>query len=184
MPASSYEHQTARGTVLIRPSSAADAMAFRALRLEGLLHHPAAFGSDYAQSLALPDSYWQQRTADGAGTSDGVLYLAEANGQLLGSAAVARESSPRTQHSGLLVGVYLRAEWRGLGVADALIAACMAWATAWHMRFLKLGVLTENIAAIRCYVRCGFSVYGLEPEAIAWNGRFYDELLMIRRLEA
>ncbi|HEU4324492.1 MAG TPA: GNAT family protein [Roseiflexaceae bacterium] len=182
-PAPSYEHQTARGAVLIRPTREGDAAAFRALRLEGLLRHPPVFGSDHDQSAALPDSHWRQRVADGAGGPSGVLYVAEAGGQLIGSSAVAREASPKLHHNGLLVGVYLRDEWRGLRLADALVEACIAWAAGQGMRALRLSVLTENITAIRCYVRCGFAVYGVDPEAIAWGGRYYDELLMIRRLE-
>ncbi len=182
-PAPSYERQTERGAVLLRPSHEEDAAAYRALRLEGLLRHPPAFGSDHDQSAALPEAHWRQRVADGAGGPSGVLYLAEAGGQLIGSAAVACESSPKLRHGGLLVGVYLRDEWRGLRLADALVEACVAWAAAQGMRALRLNVLTENTPAIRCYVRCGFAVYGVDPEVIAWGGRYYDELMMIRRLE-
>ncbi|GAB4195370.1 MAG: hypothetical protein OHK0022_12040 [Roseiflexaceae bacterium] len=181
-PAASYEHQTTRGPVLIRPSRESDAAAYRALRLEGLQRHPLAFGSDYEQSLALPEAHWQQRVADGAGGPSGVMYLAEADGELIGSVAVLRDTSPKTCHSGLVVGVYLREAWRGLHLADALIEACTAWALTWDMRVLRLSVLVQNTAAIHCYLRCGFSVYGVEPESIAWEGRFYDELVMIKRL--
>jgi len=41
-------------------------------------------------------------------------------------------------------------------------------------------VLTVNTPAIRCYDRCGFSIFGVEPKAIFYNGVYYDEFLMSR----
>jgi RimJ/RimL family protein N-acetyltransferase len=40
------------------------------------------------------------------------------------------------------------------------------------------------VAAIRCYNRCGFTVYGVEPQAIRHDGVMYDELLMARQAAA
>lgn len=50
------------------------------------------------------------------------------------------------------------------------------------MKLLKLGVTTINPAAIRCYSRCGFTVYGIEPKVIFANEAFYDELLMAKEI--
>ena len=50
------------------------------------------------------------------------------------------------------------------------------------LRQAKLAVATGNTPAIRCYIRHGFTVYGVDPEAIGYGGQFYDELLMVRRL--
>jgi RimJ/RimL family protein N-acetyltransferase len=43
-------------------------------------------------------------------------------------------------------------------------------------------VITPNTPAIRCYARCGFEVYGVEPQAIFYDNVFYDELLMAMKL--
>jgi RimJ/RimL family protein N-acetyltransferase len=48
------------------------------------------------------------------------------------------------------------------------------------MEVVKLAVVTTNTAAIRCYARLDFKVYGVEPQAICHQATFYDELLMIR----
>jgi hypothetical protein len=47
--------------------------------------------------------------------------------------------------------------------------------------FVKLAVVTTNTPAVRCYARCGFAVYGIEPQAICYDGVFYDELLMAKQ---
>jgi RimJ/RimL family protein N-acetyltransferase len=67
-----------------------------------------------------------------------------------------------------------------LQIAEGLIAGCIEWARSQGVKVVKLAVITTNAAAIRCYARCGFSVYGIEPQAICSAGASYDELLMAR----
>jgi RimJ/RimL family protein N-acetyltransferase len=50
------------------------------------------------------------------------------------------------------------------------------------MRLVKLAVVTTNASAIRCYIQCGFRVYGVEPQVIYYDGVYYDELLMSREV--
>jgi hypothetical protein len=47
----------------------------------------------------------------------------------------------------------------------------------------RLSAVTVNGDAIRCYVRAGFEAYGVEASAIRVGERYYDELLMVRRLD-
>jgi RimJ/RimL family protein N-acetyltransferase len=173
---------TSKGDVLIRPTRTDDAPAYRALRLEGLRAHPEAFGADYATSAARPIAYWQERMQSGAGGQQGITYVAFAAGELIGMAALVRNDLAKTRHAGSIFGVYARPDWRGTGVADALIEACVAYARELGLRLVRLGVVTTNASAIRLYQRCGFQVYGVEPEAIQHDGVYYDELLMAQRI--
>jgi RimJ/RimL family protein N-acetyltransferase len=174
--------QTSKGDVHIRPTRTDDAPAYRALRLDGLRAHPEAFGADYASSAARPIEYWQERMQSGAGGEQGITYVAEAAGALIGMSALVRNDLAKTRHAGSIFGVYTHADWRGSGVADALLEACVAWAGVLGLRLVRLGVVTSNASAIRLYARCGFQVYGVEPEALYVNGIYYDELLMARRI--
>jgi RimJ/RimL family protein N-acetyltransferase len=174
--------QTSKGEVQIRPTRIGDAPAYRVLRLEGLQAHPEAFGADYASSAARPIEYWQERMQSGAGGEQGITYVAEAAGELIGMTALVRNDLAKTRHAGSIFGVYTRADWRGSGVADALLEACVAWAGVLRLRLVRLGVVTSNASAIRLYARCRFQVYGVEPEALYVGGIYYDELLMARRL--
>jgi RimJ/RimL family protein N-acetyltransferase len=180
-PATS-ELQTPRGPVGIRPTRAEDAEAYRELRLEALRTHPEAFGEAHAASLARPPERWQQIVRDGAGGDLSILYVAEAGRALVGMTGIYRLEGAKMRHSANLWGVYVQPVWRGAGLADALIGACVGWARKLGLRLVKLSVVTSNAAAIRCYIRCGFSVYGVEPEAIYHDGVYYNELLMCRRL--
>lgn len=174
---------TPRGQVILRPTRVSDAEAYRSLRLAALQAHPEAFGADYESSAARPIAFWQDRMQTGAGGPHGVTYVAEAAGELIGMTSLVRNDLLKTRHSASIFGVYVQHSWRGTGVAEALLQACVAWARDLELRLVKLGVVTTNTSAIRLYSRCGFQVYGVEPEAIQHNDIYYDELLMLRRIE-
>ena len=173
---------TPRGPVTLRPTREQDAAAYRALRLAALEEHPEVFGMDYATSAAQPIEHWQERMRSGSGGEHGVTYVAEAAGALIGMTVLVRNDLAKTRHAGNIYGVYTHPSWRGAGVADALLAACVEYARELGLRLLKLGVVTTNASAIRLYLRHGFTVYGVEPEAIFANDVYYDELLMVRVL--
>ncbi len=67
-------------------------------------------------------------------------------------------------------------------IAEALLKRCLAWALTRGSVSAKLTVVTTNTPAIRCYIRCGFIIYGLEPQASFYNDTYYEKLLMAKRL--
>ena len=182
MSESSNSLATPRGAVTIRPATEADALAYRNLRLEALHDCPEAFSSDYETYVAKPLSFWADRLKLGGPEGAVKLYFAAHEGQLVGMCGLAYTNLPKTRHSAYIVSVYVRPGWRGLHIAEALIAACLDWGRAQGITVAKLGVAVTNVAAIQCYVRSGFQVYGIEPQAIYHNGVFYDELLMARSM--
>jgi RimJ/RimL family protein N-acetyltransferase len=168
---------TPHGTVTIRLATEEDTPAYRDLRLEALRSHPEAFSSDYVANLAKPMTFWTERLrSNGAVT----IYFAVHDHQLVGMCGIARENSPKVQHSATIVGMYIRPDWRGLHIGEALVTACVDWARTQGVKVVKLAVVTTNASAIRCYARCGFQVYGIEPQALYYDSVFYDELLMAR----
>ena len=169
---------TPRGAVTIRPAQEADVHAYRALRLEALRTHPEAFSADFAVNDGRPMTFWADRLRSLG--RDGMIYFAARNNDLVGMCGIYRGDSQKTQHSATIVGVYIQSEWRGLQIAEGLITECVEWARAHGVKIIKLGVAATNTAAIRCYVRCDFKVYGIEPQAICYDGVMYDELLMAR----
>lgn len=173
---------TPDGLVRIRPTRVEDAAAYRALRLDALRSHPEAFGADYTTNAERPFDYWQAMMQRGSGSESGVNFVAECDGALLGITVLAREEAPKVRHNANIYSVYVSAAGRGVGIADALINACLDWAKDADLHLVKLAVVATNVAAIRLYLRCGFTIYGVDPDAILWNGRYYDELMMVRRL--
>ena len=173
---------TVRGPVTIRPGVEEDAASYRELRLEALQNHPEVYSSDYAHALSQPMSFWVERLRAG-GTGDvAQMYFARHEQELVGMCGIYRVDAPRTRHSATVVSLYLRPAWRGLGIAEGLIKTCLDWARSHDVCIVKLAVITTNAPAIRVYERCGFQAYGTEPQAIYYDGVYYDELLMARSI--
>ncbi len=78
----------------------------------------------------------------------------------------------------MIWGVYVKPEWRGRHISESLVRSCLEWAREKGLAIVKLAVVTTNQPAIQCYERCGFTIYGTEPKAINYDGKYYDEYLM------
>jgi ribosomal protein S18 acetylase RimI-like enzyme len=170
---------TPRGTITVRRATSADAVALRDLRLQALQNHPEAFGSDYAREFNQPVSYWEERLSN---QPNSMIFIAATDVNLVGMIGIYHSELVKLQHNATIWGVYVCPEWRSLGIAGQLMASCIEWARARRLKLVKLAVVTTNVAAIRSYARCGFRVYGIDPQALQYEGVFYDELLMMREV--
>ncbi len=163
-------------TFEVRRLVASDAQAYRTLRIEGLTLSPSSFGSSLAEEAEMPASAWAERL-----DRSFVFGLSEA-GALVGIAGFYCEAMRNTRHRGHLVGVYLTPSARGRGGSDLLIAAVIAEARN-HVLQLHLVVTQSNRAARRLYERQGFVIYGEDPRGLKVDGVFYDDYLMVLRLD-
>jgi RimJ/RimL family protein N-acetyltransferase len=165
----------------IRHSTLADIDSYRALRLEALKNHPSAFGQDYDENLLRPREYWEKVLT--INSNEQALFFAEQNGQLVGMTGIFRSLSRKNLHSATIWGVYVTSAWRGRHISEALIHSCLDWAMAHGVSIVKLAVETNNLQAVNCYERCGFTTYGTEPKAIRHDGIYYDEYLMVLEID-
>lgn len=172
---------TPLGQVIIREAAPADAVPFRVLRLGALQDSPVAFSADYQRNLSQPPKHWEDMLTMQADES--TIFLAEHDGKLMAMTGIGRGGSPKTRHSAWVWGVYVKAEWRGLHIAEELIRACINWAKPRNVVIAKLGVATVNTSAIRCYERCGFEIYAKEPRALLYEGKYYDFYMMACSLD-
>jgi len=168
--------------ITVRPAQEDDATSLRKIRLEALADSPEMFAADHDRTAAESVERWAERIADGLRSQNSVICIAEAAERLIGMTGLGRGHWPITQHSAVIWGVYVTIQYSGLHIAEALIEECIAWGRAHGVSIVKLGVITNNAPAIRCYLRCGFSVYGVDPWSNFYNGIYFDELLMVKRI--
>ena len=169
--------ETSHGTINIRAGIPSDIIQYRDLRLSALQDSPTAFSADYQVNLSYPLSFWESRLNF---DEYGIIFFAEQAGNLIGMTVIRQRESPKTKHSADIFSVYVRPEWRGLHIAEALMDSCAQWAKAREVNILKLGVMASNTSAVRCYERCGFKIYGTEPRDVYYEGKYYDLHLMYR----
>jgi RimJ/RimL family protein N-acetyltransferase len=173
---------TSKGEVIFRLATPRDAAPLRELRLESLRLHPEAFAADVEQTAVEGPRVWAERIDGYHASRSGAIYIAVIGGSLVGMSGIGRGHWPKTRHFGTLWGVYVKSEWRGKHIGEALVNGCLDWAGGNGLSVVTLGVNNANIAAIRCYQCCGFTIYGVEPRSLCVNGIYHDELLMAKLL--
>jgi ribosomal protein S18 acetylase RimI-like enzyme len=149
--------------------------AFHALRVEGFARHPLLFRYSPGEEAVYSPAAVQARLAGE------FVVGAEVDGVLSGIGGFSRLTGEKLRHKGLLWGMYVRDEARGLGLGDRIVDAIVRHASE-HVELLQLTVMADNPRAIRLYERWGFEAYGTEPGAVKVGGRLLDELLMVKRL--
>lgn len=174
-------------TVSVRRIRADEWEQVRDLRLDAVRDPaaPVAFLSSYEEESARDDAFWQER-AEGSSAGDAVAqFVAESDGEWIGTLTVLRWAAGATDHHGRsvssprgdVVGVFLRPEQRGQGVVDELFDAAAQWARAIGDDRLVLDVHTDNLRAQAAYRRLGFVETGLQ-----FTGSIGPEIEMARQI--
>jgi ribosomal protein S18 acetylase RimI-like enzyme len=164
-------------TLNVRLLTGADLEALREIRLEALRLHPDAFSAELEVEEAMSREQWLSRMVT-AVTLGGFI-----KDKLSGIVIFGKPPSKKTQHTGELGAMYVRADARGTGLADALIEAVIDRAVK-EVEQLKLTVNAENGRAIKVYERHGFRAIGKYPNSLHVNGRSYEELIMFRSVSS
>jgi RimJ/RimL family protein N-acetyltransferase len=168
----------------IRPVRLADVEALRDLRIEALCRHPIAFTADVTEAQARSIDQWRELVAKSTGgdTPDVIMVADAGERGLAGMTGVFVPPHPKLAHAGIVWGVYVRENFRRRRLGERLVRAAIDWARTKGLATLRLSAVQGNGEARRCYERCGFVEYGIEPMTVKWEGKFYDETQMALRL--
>lgn len=156
----------------IRQLFDADWHPWKEIRLEALTNSPESFGSSYEEEVFMSDTDFQN------GLSKGYVLGAFVDDLLVSCAGFYTLNSLKTKHRGVLWGMYTRLEYRGKGIATALIQTLIQHARTCVTQ-LHLTCVVSNFVARAFYQKQGFRIYGTEPKALKINDTFYDEYLMV-----
>ncbi len=157
---------------IIKQLTAQDWKIWKELRLEALKNSPESFGSSYEEEVIWPDLDFQNSLIK----SD--IFGVFVDNSLVSCAGFYSLNSAKTKYRGVIWGIYTRPEYRGQGIASALIQTIISHAKS-HVTQLHLTCVTSNLGAIALYQKHGFKIYGTEPRALKIREAFFDEHLMI-----
>jgi RimJ/RimL family protein N-acetyltransferase len=160
----------------LRRLETSDAALYMDIRLEALQRNPEAFGSTFEWENAQPLSWFE------ASLGRAAIFGAFLDGTLAGMAGFAAQESSKRAHKALLWGMYVRAAARNTGLGKRLVAAVLDHARG-RVEMVQLTVVSENETARRLYGAMGFVEYGYEKRALKQDGRYYDEVLMVKFLD-
>ena len=161
----------------LRRLTAADAPAWRALRLEAFALHPREYRSTPAEEAAMDIAVLERVLAHNPafGLFDGET--------LIGTGVLSLETRAKLAHKGEIRGVYVRAGHRGGGAGARLMGALIEAAREAGVETVHLTVSDGNGPALRLYTRLGFSPWAFEPRALKLeDGTWVDEVAMARRV--
>ncbi|NML63519.1 GNAT family N-acetyltransferase [Massilia sp. RP-1-19] len=142
----------------IRPTTEEDWEVLREIRLASLADAPRAFGVTYATAAANSEAQWRDRAA---GRGPGRFVLAFVDGIAVGMAGAVVSSAAEFN----LIAMWVRPEYRGAGVACALVEAVTASAITRGYSRVVLDVSPANERAAAFYRKLGF-VFLPEWEAL------------------
>lgn len=142
--------------VRIRLGRSDDWERVRDIRLRSLEDTPDAFGSTHEREAAFGQLEWVAWIEGWEGATN-VMYLADANGALVGMTVGSREGSELDAH---LYAMWVEPAWRTRGVGSRLVREVLAWARSWGSRSVILGVTENNDEAARFYEHMGFADTG------------------------
>lgn len=165
----------------IRVLHESDAQLYQELRLSSLKVNPEAFGSTYEREVKFSLETVVERLKP---TNDKfVLGAFEVSGSLVGMVAFMRESSIKTAHKGNVYGMYVAPEMRGKGLGKSLILELIRKTKDCDgLEQINLTVVSNNDSAKKLYKSVRFEVYGVERNALKFNGQYFDEDLMVLKL--
>jgi RimJ/RimL family protein N-acetyltransferase len=162
-------------TIVIRPLRADEPALYREIRLEALRLHPDAFGASFEDEATRPLAFFEQRLTANA------IFGGFSGEPLLATAGFMPEAGVKRMHKGHLRGMYVRRAARGSGLARRLAEAVLEYAKD-RVELIQLSVVSSNTSARRLYASLGFEPFGIERRSLKVEGRYLDEVHMMKML--
>ena len=165
-------------TCIVRNGTEADAEAVLADFI--LTHGETDFLSSYPDEIKLTLEQEKEYLKQRAESAREAALVAEADGQIVGTAGIHRIGSAEKFMHRAGFGVSIEKAWWGLGIGRALTNACIACAKAAGYTQLELEVVAANTSALALYQSAGFVEYGRNPRGFRSRLAGMQEIISMR----
>ncbi len=153
-------------TASIRPATAGDAALLAELGARTFADTFAIDNKPEDMATYLATSFSEEQIQSELSDSRCTFLIAQIHNQPAGYALLRSGDAPKEishTNSIEIVRFYVSREWHGLGVADALMNACLSTAHQSGYEIMWLGVWERNVRAQAFYKRWNFSNVGTHP---------------------
>jgi putative acetyltransferase len=159
-------------SIAIAPIALRDAESYRAC-----LDVVAREGKYLAQLEALPIERIRTFVGESVAT-DAVQFVALDGERVVGWADIFPAWQPALAHCGSL-GMGVHPDYRGQGIGERLLSACIAKARAKGITRIELETRIDNSRAIGLYEKLGFAHEARRKNAMRFDGVYHDALQMV-----
>ncbi len=149
---------------------------YKALRLQGLLEFPEAFGALYEEEVDQPDSFWESRLTNNR------IFGTFNNETLVGIVHFSQVSQAKTKHRGFVRGMYVDKAWQNKKVGSKLLKHVIEYAKPLVTQ-LHLTCISTGTPAITFYVKHGFRMYATDPDSFFYRDYYYNSNLLMYEYE-
>lgn len=165
----------------IKALTGADAQQYQVLRLRSLREHPTAFGAAYEEEAPTPIEKVAERL--GSLTPENFILGAVIDGQLIGMVGFFQFARLKTNHKGMIWGMYVAPEARSKGLGRELLQEALRRVQPLpNLEEVALAVTVGNETARKLYLSVGFMPTHIEPRYIKVGSIHYDMEWMSLRL--
>ena len=170
--------------ITFRKLTAQDSARYREIRLESLKAHPESFGADYEKQKAMPKLMFQKALEQPC--DDRFVFGAFDKDRLIGITAFVPfvlEKKDELADTGSIIQVYVEPAYRGGKVGLNLMTHVVKEAFKQPtIQRIQLGVMLENLSAIRIYQQAGFIT--LDPEDTSFGAIESGGLKMVQHRQS
>ena len=155
-----------------------DSETYRSVRIESLEKFPSSFGASATEESKLSKLRFQ--TFIEQQLPDKFMIGAFDNQQLIGICGFIREEQKRSNHRGIVLQMYVKADYKGKNVGYSLLKTLAEQAFQLEgLEMLTLGLIANNKAALTVYEQIGFKEYGFMANFYKEYGIYDDHLFMV-----
>jgi ribosomal protein S18 acetylase RimI-like enzyme len=162
--------------MIIRALGAADAAAFKAIRVQATEEAQTSVYQTPAEESARPLEELQIQLTD----RHSRVFGAFEGEQLVGISGISRDPESKRRHTARIRLLYVSPAHRSRGIARQLLTSVVDYAASIPgIRQIKLSVTCNNASAQHLYAAFGFKTYATDPNVLRVDGQFIDEALML-----
>ena len=168
--------------IKIRELNTNDVQGFLELKKIGLSTDPYSFLADLEDdSLDYPKEV-EERIAK-ASIQNGDIILGAFADSLIGIVAVTRNRNKKRNHKADLHGMYIKPEYRGIGLGKELLNKVLAKAKKMAgIEEIELIVASHNESVVGLYEKVGFSKTYFETHALKIDNKYIDAYHMKKEM--
>ena len=167
------------GTPCVLRNAGADD-AEQVLRIFNLTHTQTEFLLTYPGESPMTVENERDFLAQSAASSNSIEICAVIGGEIVGTAGITPIGSQEKLRHRAEFGISIAKEFWGLGIGQALTAACIDCARKAGYAQLELDVVADNASALALYKKFGFVEYGRNPKGFRSRNTGYQELVLMR----